>query len=292
MRYEVYVDRLFFMHAGLHVLLLALTAKLGDYPVAWKRIATAAGLGSLLSLAALFWPVGESGMAVAVKTLLSTAGSYAMLPVAFGIRGRSQWTQCAASYTACICLVGGVLAAVEGIGHPSQNSLLLMASAACATVGGAWFIRKMRLARANPFWLVLLKEGEKSCRVTALMDSGNGLLEPVSKEPVCIVQKEVMQKLGLLQKPEKFRLVPYHSVGRQHGLLKAAAVEEMYLQKGAQKLTKRKVWLAASEQALSTSGRYQLLLHPALLEETMSPQKRADGSRHDIESGNAGKDAV
>ncbi len=268
MRYEIYVDRFLFMHVGLHVLLLFLTAKLGNYPLAWKRIAAAAGMGSLLSLLVLLWPAQGGETVVTVKTLLSAAGSFAMLPVAFGIRGRGEWAHCTASYAACICLAGGVLAAVDSIGRPSQSSLRILAAVTCTAAGGAWFIRRMRLARANPFWLALLKEGEKSCRVTALMDSGNGLLEPVSKEPVCIVQKEVMQKLGLLQKPEKFRLIPYHSIGRQHGLLKAAAVEEMYLQKGAQRLTKRKVWLAESEEALSTSGRYQLLLHPALVEET------------------------
>ena len=116
------------------------------------------------------------------------------------------------------------------------------------------------------------------------MDSGNSLFEPISKRPVCVVHKSVIENLGLRRKPERFRAIPYHSVGKQHGLLNGWMIECMKIQWEGQKHTLDQVVLAESSQ-LSEKGDYQMLLHPALLEEKK-------GEHHDFESCNAGKDAV
>ena len=117
------------------------------------------------------------------------------------------------------------------------------------------------------------------------MDSGNSLYDPFTGQPVCLVEKETAEKLGLLQKPEKIHIIPYHSIGKQHGLLQAEAVEEMYLEKDGQERRIKQVMLAVSPQRLSAAGRYQLILHPALLE-------GKKGENHDIESSDAGENAV
>ena len=88
-----------------------------------------------------------------------------------------------------------------------------------------------------------------------------------------------------MEKPEQFRIIPYHSVGKQRGLLQAAAVEEVRLYRAGQERVRKRVLIAVSEERLSQSGRWQMLLHPAILEEEK-------GEDHDIESSDAGKDAV
>lgn len=316
MRYEVFADRVFFLHFGMNFLLLVLTAKLGGFRAAWKRLAVAAAAGSVFFVGVLLWPMGSFLAVRAAKAALMAAGTLAALYFAFGMDGRKSLkkgrkavenvvrttAEAAAFYAASACSLAGALAAISGIGdkmlqkdgrslsggisHAGTNSALhIFASALAAAAGGVWLIEKMRKRQKDPFWHAELKEGDKSVSVTALLDSGNSLFDPVSKSPVCIAEREVLERLGLLDRPEKFRLIPYHSIGKQHGLLRAAVLEEMYLQKGGQKQKKVRVLLAASDQPLSKSGRYQLLLHPALLEEEK-------GENHDIESSDAGKDAV
>lgn len=317
MRYEVYADRLFLLHFGMNFLLLVLTARLGEYRTGWRHLAVSAMLGSVVFLAVLLTPMGTKGPAVAGKVLILAVGSLWMLYVAFAGKGKNRRPaakegqagavengkdavkqavvvvmEAAVLYMASACLLGGALLAAGGIGQgrPDGNagpggSLRILAPAACAAVGGLWLSVHMKRRRKNPFWEVELLEGDRRMRLTALMDSGNSLYDPVSGKPVCIVERAVMGRLSLLEKAEGFYLIPYHSVGKEHGLLQAAVVEEMYLQKGGQRVKREKVLLAASDRALSKAGRYQMLLHPALLEETK-------GAKHDIESSNAGKDAV
>lgn len=298
MRYEVYADRIFFLHFGMNFLLLVLTAQLSGCRTGWKRMAKAAAFGSLLFVCVLLLPLGSFRTVRAAKTALLALGTLAELETAFGTKkrrsSRAAWheiiyadisvtAEASCLYIAAACALGGALAAVRNTGERMSHILL---PAAAATAGGAWMIAACRRRQKDPLWTARIRVGEKSCRVTALVDSGNSLFDPVSKRPVCIVQREVSEQLGLLERPERFRLIPYHSIGRQHGLLRAAPAEEIYLQKGGQKRRLDGVLLAVSDQPLSCSGRYQMLLHPALLEET----KGAD--KHDIESSDAGKDAV
>lgn len=281
MRYEVYVDRLFVLHFGMNLLLLYLTAGLGGYRAGIRRLMGAAAAGSILFLALFLIPMGRA--AWLFKTAMLTAGTAGMLQAAFRLKGRQALIRAGLLYIAAACVLGGALGAVRGIKNESVMEILIPAAA--AVLSGTWLIRRERQRRKDPLWTAVLREGEKSVAVTALMDSGNSLYDPVSQRPVCVAQREVLEGLGLLQKPEKFRLIPYHSVGKKHGLLQAAVVKEMYLQKEGQERRLDQVLVAVSEQRLSAKGRYQLLLHPALLEEKK-------GENHDIEGSDAGKDAV
>ncbi len=340
-RYEVYADRLFFLHFGMNFLLLVMTARLGGYRSAYRRLAAAAALGSMVFLGIFLMPAKSGGAALVIKPVLFVAGSLGMLYVAFGRRSgrrhrkksgmlckkeadektagtkRAVETKMAgrkaadalargrkaagpvmealALYTASACVLGGALLGVGIYGgqkggmaggtQKGNSGLGLWLSAVCISVGGLWLLADMKRRRKNPFWEAELREGERCVRVTAFLDSGNSLYDPVSALPVCIVEREVAGQLSLFTKPEGFRLIPYHSIGKEHGLLYASVVEEMYLQKGGQRVKREKVLLAVSDRMLSGTGRYQMLLHPALLEETK-------GANHDIESSNAGKDAV
>lgn len=293
MQYEIFADRIFFLHFGMNLLLLKLTCGVSGCREGPKRLCGAAALGSMYFLAVLLYPLGDAAQTGAVKAALLTLGTLGMLSFAFRVRSFKKLLYVGALYIAAACVTGGAVACVSEAGairqrkeqdrHQSAAEILLPAAAAAA--GGVWMTGCARKRQKQPYWAVTLKEGDAVCDVIGLMDSGNGLYDPISARPVCIVQKEVARQLGLFQRDENFRLIPYHSVGRQHGLLKAAAVEEMYLQRGEQRIRRKNVLLAVSDQELSAKKCYQMLLHPAILEETK-------GANHDIESSDAGKDAV
>lgn len=70
----------------------------------------------------------------------------------------------------------------------------------------------------NQLAVPTLQREKSAITVTALVDSGNSLTEPISGKPVCVVEEKIVR--GLWGKSMKgFRAIPFHSVGQNHGIL-------------------------------------------------------------------------
>ena len=286
MRYSLYVDRLFLLHFGMEVLLLWLTALLAQMRLKRRRLLLCAALGAAGSLALLLWggPLmrrpGWRICLMAVKSLL-------LVQVAFGLQEKKALRNALGWYAAASLLLGGALTAWDGLLGAGQKkgALQIWIPAAVAAAVGGFFLKKERRQKKELLCTVRLREGDRETEITAFWDSGNGLRDPISGRPVCVAERAVLEELGLLNRPERIRAIPYHSVGRAHGILYAAEVERLYIRRNGQEIEKRGVLIAASGQRLSARGTCRMLLHPTLLEEKK-------GENHDIESRDAGKDAV
>lgn len=112
--------------------------------------------------------------------------------------------------------------------------------------------------------LILSKDCK--CSVTALIDSGNGLLEPLSKKPVSIIEKASIEKFQKELKAENFRVVPFTSVGKERGILEAYFIEELVIKKDGECIMVEKPVIAIAKDIISAKKEYQMILHPALLE--------------------------
>ena len=59
----------------------------------------------------------------------------------------------------------------------------------------------------------------------ALVDTGNGLMEPISKKAVSLVGRDYFERQWEKEgkrkefQPVRFRAIPYHAVGTQNGIL-------------------------------------------------------------------------
>lgn len=129
-------------------------------------------------------------------------------------------------------------------------------------VGKLWRIRPTNSALVRVFF----SNGE-SILVQGLIDSGNSLREPVSGEPVSLLEERVLAKTEGALLPHHFRLVPYHSIGRTRGLIEAYRIEgiEVLLEGEWKKIEHPFVGIV--KEAISAGGKYQMILHPALLED-------------------------
>ncbi|MCM1113326.1 MAG: sigma-E processing peptidase SpoIIGA [Muribaculum sp.] len=108
----------------------------------------------------------------------------------------------------------------------------------------------------------VLINGETRVCVSALLDSGNSLREPISGKPVSVIDSRLYQVLWKgIQTP--YRAVPYRSVGRQRGIMRGYLLPGLELELDG--MTKRfcDVYLAVCEE----EGCAELILNPALLEE-------------------------
>lgn len=127
------------------------------------------------------------------------------------------------------------------------------------------YILRRKRKNVNCFYEVSIEHKGKKVSVQALYDTGNRLADPYVGEPVHIISKEVYEILGG-KEVFSMRLIPFSSVGREKGLLKAFTVEKIRLEWEEKMLEISPVVLAAAEDAIFKNRRYQMILNCSLSE--------------------------
>ena len=119
--------------------------------------------------------------------------------------------------------------------------------------------------------MVRLSFKDRNILIPGLIDSGNNLYEPYTGKPVHIVQvssiKELIEDIDISM--EKFKLVPFCSIGKKHGLIKVISFDEMSVYKdemGTQDTediiyVEKEPKVGLYEDCLSKAGEFQILLH-------------------------------
>ena len=105
----------------------------------------------------------------------------------------------------------------------------------------------------------------ESCRVSALIDSGNGLIEPISKLPVSVLDAAVAERFQNSMREENFRLIPFHSIGKDNGVLEAYFVEKLEVKREGENVIIQRPVIAFTKDVISTNGMYQMILHPEII---------------------------
>lgn len=242
----VYVDLLFALNTIINYLMLRGSAALGGVQTAVRRLLPAAALGGgyavVSVLPGLYW-VRHWSMQLLCAVL--------MLLTAFGAK-RNTIKQGLFFFALSFAFSGVVLLVIQ-LAEPdcmflggrayyavSMPAMLLLA-------GLCYFVAAMVLRGCGTHTggdlvsVTLQAEGRSLC-VRALRDTGNTLRDPISGQPVMVVEGEkllqlfpkaqltqaqlaepaqAMQKLAEIYPDCRFRLVSYRAVGVQSGLLLA-----------------------------------------------------------------------
>lgn len=121
---------------------------------------------------------------------------------------------------------------------------------------------------------------KKSITIKAYMDSGNVLKDPLTEDPVVIVEKSKMEKIVHLDRLEiygegysnyergddklKIRLIPFKSIGSQNGMLIGIKPEYIKINYDEKIIEKRSVIIALYDKKISRN--YQALVGLEILE--------------------------
>lgn len=119
-------------------------------------------------------------------------------------------------YHGAAFLLAGALNALYGAFGRAPFMDTIQASACAAAIGVTVLcvLRWEKIKREEIVITVILEEGSVQVTLKALIDSGNSLYDPISGKPVCVVEREALEGKIPLDIPEKFRLIPYHSIGK------------------------------------------------------------------------------
>lgn len=128
-----------------------------------------------------------------------------------------------------------------------------------------YMIYQNRKGRQRLIYCVVVIVQGKSVEVKALLDTGNALTEPFTGKPVSIIESEVWRNIMPELEPERFKAIPFHSIGQEHGILKGLEIDELIIWEGDRKIVQRQAIIALYEGSLSSDKSYQMILHQGLL---------------------------
>ena len=101
----------------------------------------------------------------------------------------------------------------------------------------------------------------------ALWDTGNRLQEPFTGEPVMLGEQKLLSHLWKRGEEPVLRVIPFHSVGKETGLLRVFQADYAEVEKEKQWYRVDNPWVAICEHYLSADGEYEMILHPEMLQE-------------------------
>lgn len=198
MQAEVYADLYFLVNTGMNLLSLMLTARLLHRRVKRWRALLAAALGGLYALFALLF--GAGGI---LGFLADLALAFVMCAITFAARrGRfSHLVKCTAVEFLTSVLLGGIMTALYSLLNRLNLPLdalqgddisvwlfvLLSAVAGLATARGGHLLRRSGNAKSVTVYATF---GKCELTLSALVDSGNLLRDPISGKGVIIVDRQ------------------------------------------------------------------------------------------------------
>ena len=105
---------------------------------------------------------------------------------------------------------------------------------------------------------------ERKKTVQALLDTGNSLYEPIGGKPVSVLERSEAETLLGNDKPEIFRVIPFHSIGKSRGIMEGYELTELIVTGENETIRIEKPMVGLFDGKLSTGSGYQMILHPAI----------------------------
>lgn len=264
MYYEIYADSLLVLHFFLNFYLLALVNQLLYKVASRKRLVVGALFGTLCSLFPLFLPI-HIRVGWMVGFLLSI---WVMCKYTFRIAERKQLLQVMEKMVLITLVLGGILRLVLKYGagwwKGFSGMLVVLLFAPCIYWISCRLLIKKRGQQCD--CKVILHNDRGNVEIKALLDTGNTLVEPISGSPVSIAEPETLEKMLGGEWPEGFRMVPFCSVGKQHGLMKAYLVKSLWVEVDGSYKECQNVYVGENKEFFKEGGRYQMILNPGVLE--------------------------
>lgn len=290
----MYVEDLLALNFMINMSLLFLAARLAGKAIARRRLVVGGLLGALYSLVVYLPEPGwtSSWTARLVASLLMVIVTFRPLRVVEIPR------LCGALFLAAFFLAGTVFAlhfyggapafirgGVFYVEPPRPGVLFAGVLVAFLLVFGVWHFGERQRARSRLYYELFLHNEGSEVALSAMLDTGNSLCDPLSGKPLCIATYSAVKELlpGELcrafetgQDPvaalstlegraaSRFAVVPYRSL-ESSGLLVSFRPEAVYLLNGSERRHLKGAVIALTGRKLSADGSLAVLLHPDTL---------------------------
>ncbi|MDD6233350.1 MAG: sigma-E processing peptidase SpoIIGA [Frisingicoccus sp.] len=111
--------------------------------------------------------------------------------------------------------------------------------------------------------------------VKALVDTGNRLYEPFTGKPVCLVEYESLKHCLTGRDGHYYvRPIPYHSIGKEHGILWGVTADKLIFQNQRRKIKRHGCIIGIYPGKISSMGEYNAIIHPDILKSNVCGRSR------------------
>ncbi|MFZ5647221.1 MAG: sigma-E processing peptidase SpoIIGA [Bacillota bacterium] len=296
----VYLDKLFFGNLLVNGVILWSAGRLSQVRARHYRILMGALLGSAYSVA-LFLPGADylfSFYAKFAVSLLMVGAAFAPVPprrfilclsffyaVSFALGGMVMGISYFFSHTAVPGQVNSYFKAISRHLWPGLLAGLMLLLASVAVLPRYFKNRQGIEAMKMP---VTIHLNGRRVTVKGLVDTGNSLCDPVTGEPVVVVEHSAIKDVlpGPMKEADAFagdavsviesmmntpwsgrlRLIPFQSLGNDHGILLGIKPDRVEFVKDSRVQKVEKVVIGIHGRRLDAGEGYNALINPSLLE--------------------------
>ncbi len=266
--YEINIDNLFLINFVMNLYFYSLAAKALRRTATRIKVTGVSFAGALLFCILLFIP----GIPVFIKRFIGPLIiSMSMTAIIFRIRQINEILQYTGYMFVSAFLLGGIMkflfTSVPLLYGKQESIWYILGIGMISYQIISWWITQMKKRKGTFIYNVKLFGYGNDITIKALVDSGNSLREPVSGKPVSVIESEVLDRLKGVQAPEKFKIIPYRSIGKDNGIMEGYEIPEMMIEDNRGKIRWQKVIVGISRNKVSANGKYQMILHPDLYNE-------------------------
>lgn len=303
----IYADILVLLNLFMNAVIFLATGKVAGIALNWKRIMCGSLCGALITIA-MFLPVGTILRLPLVKIIVSI---FLVGLVFYPIPWRRLPLVFSVFYLVSFMLGGLILAMLYFMDASSYvtNGVFTSQHASWVTLGSGavvlliwghwlWGHLSTRLWQQKYVLTVKIHMSGKFIQLTALMDSGNSLRDPISRIPVAIAEYAYVKSLLPMELSTLFdksaeedwvdimqhlpyeivsrlHIIPFSSVGRNQGLLIGFKPDFLEFEENGNEKFISTVIVGMCKGRLSGQGEYHALLHPELVHGAINHKKEA-----------------
>ncbi len=261
MYYELYIDVFWMTNFMMDSLLLFAVRQMLKCPVGKGRIFMGGIVGSTMTCLIVLLPL--SGLLRFFAGGILTA--LVMIRVGFGKQPVRMYRKAFVFLYISAFLMSGILQLFRPY-MDTMSLFFVIASAAYAVLKGIQSLWENIQGEQKRICEVLLIQNEKKCRVRALLDTGNLLTDPVTKEPVCVADAQMITAFlgeNIDKDSLKLHYLPFRSVGG-NGVIPVIRIRQMQITE-KRTIQVENPLLAISRGKLSEEEDYQMILNPDIV---------------------------
>jgi len=265
--YEVYIDSVFFLNTCLNLLSLQILHKILKCSATHGKILLGAAGGAFCQCILLIIEIGPIWLRFLLGSLLID-----MIMVSVGLRiGKIYYVMIdTAAFMGINVILSGAATFIQNeienaISHRSHIWELIVIFymsgwALMETLG------KIRKDKTLQLYRVILKGKNRYVEVQALLDTGNGLQDPIFGRPVSIIEEGLVEDWKPFEKQPGFCMIPYHSLGRKNGIMPGFFIENAHIYGKVEERKADRIMIGIYQGKISSDDQYQMILHPKLLQ--------------------------
>lgn len=258
MYYELYIDVLFLVNFMMDYILLLITKKILKCSATHGNICLGALAGSILTCLVVALPIPGTF----VKFILfHTVVNSVMIKIGLRIRWNRTFFKAVIMLYISGFLVGGIFEYLNQYVKVGSLFFAIAIASYYISSGVLSFLTKV-LHMGEYRYEVTMYQGDRHCKVQALLDTGNRLKDEVTGKAVSIIGKKTAESfLGGIPL-NGVRFIPYHSVGKKTGVIPVIVLEKMCILSDGEEQWVEKPLVGISEDEISAGGEYEMILNP------------------------------